>query len=438
MLVIKLILSITLLLINKSNWYLSFALLLSNPLLPIIYSYIVSSNYFLGSNDIMTNSMGLALYGLEKACLYAYAKINDWFEQPNIKDNFFMKITVSCLFFIYRCLKYIDDVFKAFIVKQIINVIKFITFNAILYVKSNPEQLQKILNQSGRPIDAKFICSMIPDPYLLSESLKTNSLQNAYDNDIKKINEQSNPTNEQSTVQSTQSNTQNEQAQTEQNKSFDQTNSTDKINLANQIDPMYQMPFFATNFLFQNPNNLSSMLNLSKSIKNTIDQTNKNNSNEETEKSTNVEQINLHQVTNVMQSNIKFINYVKELLLNENVKLALQTDPMICLNLENKIKETEQKINLFLIKCKKQQKENKTNKTDKNDQSNINKFNLLSEIKSDNKNKIQISENKANTTNQINIANQSNATDQTISSDNETSRSNSDEFHIVDQIEPVD
>ena len=63
MLVIKLILSIVLLLINKSNWYLSFLLLLANPLLPIIYSYIISSNYFLESNDVMTNSMGLAIFG---------------------------------------------------------------------------------------------------------------------------------------------------------------------------------------------------------------------------------------------------------------------------------------------------------------------------------------------------------------------------------------
>ena len=429
MLVIKLILSFILLLINRSNWYLSFLLLLANPLVPIIYSYIISNNYFIGSNDIMTNSIGLAIYATEKTYLYAYDKINTWYNQPQIKDNFFMKMAISCLFFVYKCLKYIDDAFKSYMIKQIINAIKFISFNAVLYIKSNPEQLQKVLNQTGRPIDAKFICSMIPDPYLLSESLNTNSLQTAYENDMKKLNKENNLKQTQSDQTPNQSTDQKETS-----KISEENIDTNKQALNTQIpldqekfaDPMYQMPFFATNFLLQNP---SSLINLSKSIKTTIEQSNKQNTLNQTKQVDNqTNQINMHQLTTVMQSNIKFINSVKEVLSDENVKSALKSESnktnISYSDIEQQIKDTEQQINLFLLKCTKNKKKESRN----------NKLNsILSEIKSDN---AKSDSAKADYDNSEETKSENNIE---LSTDSErNSSSNSDEFHIVDQMQPVD
>ena len=289
---------------------------------------------------------------------------------------------------------------------------------------------------------------MIPDPYLLSDSLNTNSLQTAYENDMKKLNKennlkqtQSNQTSDQLTNQPTDQPTDqipNQLSNQKENSKNSEPNAQIPLDRAKFADPMYQMPFFAANFLLQNP---SGLMNLSKSIKTTIEQSNKQNTLNQINQTNQINQknqIDMHQLTAVMQSNIKFINSVKEVLSDENVKSALKSESnktnISYADIDQQIKDIEQQINLFLLKCtKSKKKESRNNKLN----------NLLSEIKSDNakSDSAKLDSAKSNSAKSDNDNSEDTKSENNIelSTDSErNSASNSDEFNIVEQIQPVD
>jgi len=320
---IRFIFSLILFLFNRSNIYLSLLLLLFNPLINFLYSNIKSNNYYISSNDILIYSIGQIIYIYETIFIISKNKLNIVYNK--YQTNIIISSIVDFFYYIYRTLYNINETIKNYISKKIICLIKFITFYCIKCIKNNPDKLQQIINSlsSKNKFNAHLIASIIPDPYLLDESINNGKINKAYEEDLNKIkiNTQNFVINSEEDLNKNEANIQESVINSEEDQK--------QAKKLNNTDPLYNFPvdmFFTNNNLTQElPSNLSNLSNLFNNVS-----------------KINSDKINSDKIFKILQLNINFINYIKKNILN--------ILPIPNNELENEILKIESKINLFLIK----------------------------------------------------------------------------------------
>jgi hypothetical protein len=330
---IRFIFSLILFLFNRSNIYLSLLLLLFNPLINFLYSNIKSNNYYISSNDILIYSIGQIIYIYETIFIISENKLNIVYNK--YQTNIIISSIVDFFYYIYRTLYNINETIKNYISKKIICLIKFITFYCIKCIKNNPDKLQQIINSlsSKNKFNAHLIASIIPDPYLLDESINNGKINKAYEEDLNKIkiNTQNFVINSEEDLNKNEANIQESVINSEEDQK--------QAKKLNNTDPLYNFPvdmFFTNNNLTQElPSNLSNLSNLFNNVS-------KINSDKINSDKINSDKINSDKIFKILQLNINFINYIKKNILN--------ILPIPNNELENEILKIESKINLFLIK----------------------------------------------------------------------------------------